>query len=159
MRKISSWSMEKPCIPLCSAEDGQQKHQFWITFIYTFCSDTAKCIWYTVQRTTKTLSQTQEHTCIRDVQTRHNPLLFDISIRISSIDRLTIICGNRNNLRIRRRYDMNGRFEMQGGTNWIFPKEMNANRFFWDSHWLEIWSNHFCPSIGPNRGIVAMASV
>jgi hypothetical protein len=45
-------------------------------------------------------------------------------------------------------YNMNGRFQMQGGKNWIFPKEMNANRFFWDSHWLEIWSNHFCPSMG-----------
>jgi hypothetical protein len=40
---------------------------------------------------------------------------------------------------------MNGRFQMQGGKNWIFPKEMNANRFFWDSHWLEIWSNHIFP--------------
>jgi hypothetical protein len=29
---------------------------------------------------------------------------------------------------------MNGRFKMQGGKNWIFPKEMNANQFFWDSH-------------------------
>ncbi len=37
---------------------------------------------------------------------------------------------------------MNGRFQMQGGKNWILPKEINANRFFWDSHWLEIWSNH-----------------
>ncbi len=53
---------------------------------------------------------------------------------------------------------MNVRFEMQGGKNWIFPKEMIANRFFWNSHWLEIWSNHFCPSMGPNGGIVAMAS-
>jgi hypothetical protein len=33
---------------------------------------------------------------------------------------------------------MNGRFQMQGGKNWIFPKAMNANQFFWDSHWLEI---------------------
>jgi len=47
---------------------------------------------------------------------------------------------------------------MQGGKNWILPKEMNANRFFWDSHWLEIWSNHLCPSMGPNGGIVAMDS-
>ncbi len=39
-------------------------------------------------------------------------------------------------------YDMNGRFQMQGGKNWIFLKEMNAYRFFWDSHWLEIWPNH-----------------
>ncbi len=31
---------------------------------------------------------------------------------------------------------------MQGGKNWILPKEMNANRFFWDSHWLQ-----FCPSL------------
>ncbi len=41
-----------------------------------------------------------------------------------------------------RRYAMNGRFQMQGGKNWILPIEINANRFFWDSHWLEIWSNH-----------------
>ena len=47
---------------------------------------------------------------------------------------------------------------MQGGKNRFLPKEMTANRFFWDSHWLEIWSNHFCPSMGPNGGIVAMDS-
>jgi hypothetical protein len=58
----------------------------------------------------------------------------------------------------RRRYDMNGRFQMQGSKNWILPKEINANRFFWDSHWLEIWSNHFCPSMGLNGGSVAMDS-
>ncbi len=54
---------------------------------------------------------------------------------------------------------MNERFQMQGGKNWFLPKEMNANRFFWDSHWLEIWSNHFYPSMGPNGGSVAMDSV
>ncbi len=54
--------------------------------------------------------------------------------------------------------DMNRRFQMQGGKNWFLPKEMNANRFFWDSHWLEIWSNHFYPSMGPNGGSVAMDS-
>ncbi len=59
---------------------------------------------------------------------------------------------------LQRRYDMNGRFQMQGSKNRILPKEMNANRFFWDSHWLEIWSNHLCPSLGPNGGIVAMDS-
>jgi hypothetical protein len=53
---------------------------------------------------------------------------------------------------------MNGRFQMQGGKNWFLLKEMNANRFFWDSHWLEIWSNHFYPSMGPNGGSVAMDS-
>jgi hypothetical protein len=31
---------------------------------------------------------------------------------------------------------------MQGGKNCILPKRTNANRFFWDSHWLEIWKNH-----------------
>ncbi len=45
---------------------------------------------------------------------------------------------------------------MLGGKNWILPKEINANRFFWDSHWLEIWSNHLCPSMGPNVGSEAM---
>jgi hypothetical protein len=54
--------------------------------------------------------------------------------------------------------DMNGIFQMQGGKNWFLPKETNANRFFWDSHWLEIWSNHFYPSMGPNGGSVAMDS-
>jgi hypothetical protein len=41
---------------------------------------------------------------------------------------------------------------MQGGKNRILQKYMNANRFFRDSHWLEIWKNHFCPSMGPNGG-------
>ncbi len=35
---------------------------------------------------------------------------------------------------IRGRYNMNGGFQMQGGKNWILPKEINANRFFWVSH-------------------------
>ncbi len=48
--------------------------------------------------------------------------------------------------------------QMQEGKNWILPKEMNANRFFWDSHWLEIWKNHLCPSMAPNGGSVAMDS-
>ncbi len=46
----------------------------------------------------------------------------------------------------------------QGGQNWILPKEMNVNRFFWDCHWLEIWSNHFCLSMGSNEGSVALDS-
>jgi hypothetical protein len=53
---------------------------------------------------------------------------------------------------------MNERFQMREVKNWILPEEMNVNRFFWDSHWLEIWSNHLCPSIGPNGGSVAMDS-
>jgi hypothetical protein len=44
-----------------------------------------------------------------------------------------------------RQYDMNGRSQMQGGKNLILPKEINANRFFWDSHWLDIWIEHLCP--------------
>jgi hypothetical protein len=48
---------------------------------------------------------------------------------------------------------------MQGGKNWILPKRVNANRFFLHSHWLEIWSNHFCPSMGLNGGSVATDSV
>jgi hypothetical protein len=53
---------------------------------------------------------------------------------------------------------MNGRFQMQGGKNWILPKEINANQFFWDSHWLEIWSKHLCSSMGPKGGSVTMDS-
>ncbi len=55
-----------------------------------------------------------------------------------------------------RRYDMNGRFQMQGGKNWILLKKMNANRFFGESHWLKIWSNHL--TMGPTGGSVAMDS-
>ncbi len=51
---------------------------------------------------------------------------------------------------------MDGKSQMQGGKNWIFPKEMNAYRFFRDYHWLEIWKNHLCPSMGPNGWSVAM---
>jgi hypothetical protein len=47
---------------------------------------------------------------------------------------------------------------MQGGKNWILRKEINANWFFQDSHWLENWKNHLCPSMGPNEGSVAMDS-
>ncbi len=46
--------------------------------------------------------------------------------------------------------------QIQGGQNWILLKEMNANRFFWDSHWLEIWSNHLFSSMGTNGGSLAM---
>ncbi len=47
---------------------------------------------------------------------------------------------------------MNVRSQMQGGKNRILPKAINANRF------LEIWKNHFCPSMGPNGGSVDMDS-
>ncbi len=59
---------------------------------------------------------------------------------------------------IQRRYDMNGRSQMQGGKNWILPKEKNANRFFWDYDWLVLWKNNLCPSLGSNEGSVAMDS-
>jgi hypothetical protein len=36
----------------------------------------------------------------------------------------------------------NRKSQMHGGKNWILPKEMNANQFFQDAHWLEIWK---CP--------------
>ncbi len=48
-----------------------------------------------------------------------------------------------------RRYDMNGRSQMQGSKSWVLPKGINANRFFWVSHWLEIWKSHKCSSMGP----------
>ncbi len=53
---------------------------------------------------------------------------------------------------------MNSWSQMVGGLNRLLPKEINANRFFGDSHWLKIWSNNFCPSMGPNGGSVAMDS-
>ncbi len=52
------------------------------------------------------------------------------------------------------RYDMNGRSQIHGSKNWILTKEINANRFFWDSHWLEIWKNYLLPSMVPNGGSV-----
>jgi hypothetical protein len=55
-----------------------------------------------------------------------------------------------------RWYDMNGRSQMQGRKNWLLSKEINANRFLWDSHRLEIWKNHLCPSMRPNEGSVTM---
>ncbi len=51
--------------------------------------------------------------------------------------------------------DMNGRSQMQGGKNCILPEEINENQFSWDSHWLEIWKNHLCPSMGQNGGRVS----
>ncbi len=51
-----------------------------------------------------------------------------------------------------------GRSQMQGSKNWILTKEKNANRFFLDSHWLEIWKNHLCPSMGPNGVDSALSS-
>jgi hypothetical protein len=47
----------------------------------------------------------------------------------------------KENRQEQRRYDMNVRSRMQGGKNRILPKVMNANRFFRDCHWLEIWKN------------------
>ncbi len=50
--------------------------------------------------------------------------------------------------------DMNGRFQVLGGKNSILPKELNANRFFWDSHSLAgnlVKPLIFSPSMGPNR--------
>jgi hypothetical protein len=38
-----------------------------------------------------------------------------------------------------------GRSQMHWGKNWILLKEINANRFFWDSHWLEIWKSTYVP--------------
>jgi len=53
---------------------------------------------------------------------------------------------------------MNGRSQMQGGKKRILPKEINANRFFQDSHWLGIWKNHLRTSMGPNGGSGAKGS-
>ncbi len=44
---------------------------------------------------------------------------------------------------------------MQGGKNWILPKEANAYRFFSLAGNLE---KHLCPSMGPNRESVAADS-
>ncbi len=49
---------------------------------------------------------------------------------------------------VRRRYNMKGRFQMKEGKNWILPIEINANRFFRDSYWLEIWKKPFISLYG-----------
>ncbi len=49
----------------------------------------------------------------------------------------------------KRRYDMNGRSQMQEGL------KLDLLRL----SWLEIWKNHLCPSMGLNGGSVAMDSV
>jgi hypothetical protein len=56
---------------------------------------------------------------------------------------------------------MNGRFQMQGGKNWILPKEIIANRSFWDAHgWKSGQTTYsYVPLMGPNGGSVAMDSV
>jgi hypothetical protein len=41
---------------------------------------------------------------------------------------------------------------MQGNKNFFLPKEINANRFFRVSHWVEIWKNHLFPSMGRMEG-------
>jgi hypothetical protein len=55
---------------------------------------------------------------------------------------------------------MNGRSQMQGGKNWILAKEINANRFFWDSRsWAENLEKPLTSLHGSNKGSVAMDSV
>ncbi len=44
------------------------------------------------------------------------------------------------------------------GVHSIIMENQPWPEFFWDSHWLEIWSNHFCPSMGLNGGSVATDS-
>ncbi len=53
---------------------------------------------------------------------------------------------------------LNTMSQMQGGQNWILPKDINANGFFWDSHWIKMWKNHHSPSMGLSEGSVASAS-
>jgi hypothetical protein len=52
---------------------------------------------------------------------------------------------------------------MQGDKNWILPKKINENRYFYSQ---TLYGRKFgnttyviCPSIGPNGGNVAMNSV
>ncbi len=52
---------------------------------------------------------------------------------------LVVFTSPTHSATVQRQYDMNMRLQMQEGNDWILPNEMNANRFFWDSHWLEIW--------------------
>jgi hypothetical protein len=59
---------------------------------------------------------------------------------------------------VQRRYEMNGKSQMQGGKSWILPKKVNANQFFRDTYWLETWKNPLFTSMGPNGGSLAMDS-
>ncbi len=49
--------------------------------------------------------------------------------------------------RVHRRYDMNGRFQMQGGKTVFCRKRWMQSGSSGTLIGLEIWSNHFCPSI------------
>ncbi len=59
---------------------------------------------------------------------------------------------------------MKGRYQLQGGKNWILPKEINANeRDKCEPVLLRLsmagnLENHLCPSMGTNGGRVAMDS-
>jgi hypothetical protein len=46
---------------------------------------------------------------------------------------------------------MNGRFQIQGGKNWILPKEMNANRFFWSLIGWKSGQTTYIPLVGPTN--------
>jgi hypothetical protein len=47
---------------------------------------------------------------------------------------------------------MNGIYQLRGGKNWILPKEINANRFFCDCHWLESGKTTYVPQWDPLEG-------
>ncbi len=59
---------------------------------------------------------------------------------------------------IQRRHNMNEDLKCREVKIGFCNFEINANWFFWDSYWLEIWKNHLCPSVGSNGGSVAMDS-
>ncbi len=60
--------------------------------------------------------------------------------------------------RVHRRYDMNGRSQMQGGKNWILPKELNTNH---SSETLIGWKleKNLCLSMWPNGGSVGCVTM
>ncbi len=77
-------------------------------------------------------------------------------VHIFTIDETGLVCLatqlERSSNRFSEPIAINSWSQMQGGQSWILPKEINANRFFWDSHWLKIWKKP------PNGGSAAMES-
>ncbi len=81
------------------------------------------------------------------------PYMYSVltTIPVANWYSMAVPLGDVDSIATTERYDMNGKSQMQGGKNWILLKDINKNRFFGDSHWLEIWKNHLCPSMGSRR--------
>jgi hypothetical protein len=63
----------------------------------------------------------------KDIVTKFTVLIMSAALRPRATKNRLFVCQLNKN---QRRHDINGRSQMQGGKNWILPKEINAKRFF-----------------------------